>query len=618
MLEEPENNRLDQSLRDAFDDYELTPSAPVWKGIEQRLGQLPPPVLPRRRRRLVPLPLLFGLVALLAGLGGWLLPHGGPAGAPSKVASWQPVGGSAGPVRSAEGLVEGSEAPIRGSEGRVEGSEASIDGSEGLVKGSEAPIGRPERLDGRLNGPGRSSAGLVAGSKSSIKTSATPAGGATASVGRGPGRAGAPAAGSLAAASVAAGVSRPVPAGPGAAATPQPQPAAPAVVAMAAGSNEQSTPAVLRPLLALETTYAAQPKPSLTDPATATRAAVVATLRAERAELLRLQRRTDSLLLALGDVPLAAPLAAQPDTAAARPEVPKPDALGRRWSLLLTAAPEQNTVTLQGRSDDKLSALRQGHETGRSGFSAALSAEYKATPRLSVGGGLGYTQFGTEFRLTNRRTEVDVTYNTTATIDTIVGTSTYTTYSVRFTEVPVLSPHYNPSGQVLYYDTTYSVRPDTTFTTNVLSDTLRNATYVTTPVLTKREVLSTQTFRPQYRFLTLPLQLRYRITPLGSSRWWTDVALGAQLQFFLGGTQAVTSDGETYRTEKITAGNGPFRPLNLALSGSLALNYALTNRLSVSVAPSLRWQALSVYKAETGLRQQSTATGVQLGVRWAL
>jgi hypothetical protein len=68
----------------------------------------------------------------------------------------------------------------------------------------------------------------------------------------------------------------------------------------------------------------------------------------------------------------------------------------------------------------------------------------------------------------------------------------------------------------------------------------------------------------------------------------------------------------------VTAGNGPFRALNVALSGSLALNYALTNRLSVSVAPSMRWQALSVYKAETGLIQQPTATGLQLGVRFKL
>jgi hypothetical protein len=58
--------------------------------------------------------------------------------------------------------------------------------------------------------------------------------------------------------------------------------------------------------------------------------------------------------------------------------------------------------------------------------------------------------------------------------------------------------------------------------------------------------------------------------------------------------------------------------VNLALSGSLALNYALSNRLSVSVAPSMRWQALSVYKAETGLRQQPTATGLLLGIRWKL
>lgn len=380
----------------------------------------------------------------------------------------------------------------------------------------------------------------------------------------------------------------------------------------------EATPAVLRSLLALETEYAAQAKPSLTDPATASRAAVVATLRAERAELLRLQRRADSLLLALGEMPAAAPLAALPDTTQARPELPKNDLLGRRWSLLLTAAPEQNTVTLQGRPDDKFSALRQGHETGRAGFSAALAAEYKATPRLSVGAGLGYSQFGTEFRLTNRRTEVDVTYDTATQTNIQVGTSSYTTYNIRLVDVPVQTPIFNGNGQVIGYETVYTQRPDTTFTTVILNDTLRTVTRTVTPLLNKREVTSTQTFKPQYRFLTLPVQLRYRITPPGTSRWWTDVALGAQLQFFLGGTQAVTSDGENYRTEKITAGNGPFRPFNLALSGSLALNYALTNRLSVSVAPSLRWQALSVYKTETGLRQQSTATGVQLGVRWAL
>ena len=592
MVEEPENNRLDQSLRDAFDDYELTPSAPVWKGIEQRLAQLPPPVLPRRRRRLVPLPLLFGLVALLAGLGGWLLPHSGADNsriiAPSAQYSAQNA------VKNASGgngnaQINAPNAQHSASDARYSGSNAQYSGGNAQYSGSNAQYsGSNARYSGgnaRYNG--RNAQNTSATASSSVRNTGK------AVVVLAPG------------ATLATVDSPPVPT--------REQP-----LLSASAVRADSLPNTLRQLLALETTYAAQAKPSLTDPATASRAAVVATLRAERAELLRLQRRTDSLLLALGEAPTTAPLAAQPDTAQARPELPKTDLIGRRWSLLLTAAPEQNTVTLQGRPDDKLSALRQGHETGRAGFSAALAAEYKATSRLSVGGGLGYSQFGTEFRLTSRRTEVDVTYDTTTSTSLVAGTTTIPTYSVRITQVPVLTPAFNGSGQVIGYDTVYTPRQDTTFTYIVLHDTLRTTTRTVTPLLNKREVTSTQTFKPQYRFLTLPVQLRYRITPPGTSRWWTDVALGAQLQFFLGGTQAVTSDGENYRTEKITAGNGPFRPVNLALSGSLALNYALTNRLSMSVAPSLRWQALSVYKSETGLRQQSTATGVMLGVRWAL
>ena len=581
MVEESEDNRLDQSLRDTFDDYELTPSAPVWKGIEQRLAQLPPPVLPRRRRRLVPLPLLFGLVALLAGLGGWLLPHGGPAAV------------STAPLASTTKIFRPGGLPVGASEGPTGTSAGSVGGSEGPTEPAEAPVGGSARPVGASEAPTRRSKVAVGASVPAIawvKQALSVANGRPE------------------AQPVTGGAEGPASAAKAGTAT------TPVVFAAAVAA----TPAVLRPLLALETEYAAQAKPSLTDPATASRAAVVATLRAERAELFHLQRRTDSLLLALGDMPAATPLAALPDTAQARPELPKDDLLGRRWSLLLTAAPEQNAVTLQGRPDDKLSALRQGHETGRAGFSAALAAEYKATPRLSVGGGLGYAQFGTEFRLTNRRTEVDVTYDTTTHTALTIGSSVHHGYSIRLVDVPHLTPVFNGSGQLIDYDTVYTQRPDTTFTTTVLTDTLRTVTRTVTPLLNKREVTSTQTFKPQYRFLTLPLQLRYRITPPGTSRWWTDVALGAQLQFFLGGTQAVTSDGENYRTEKITAGSGPFRPVNLALSGSLALNYGLTNRLSVSVAPSLRWQALSVYKSETGLRQQSTATGVMLGVRWAL
>ncbi len=136
--------------------------------------------------------------------------------------------------------------------------------------------------------------------------------------------------------------------------------------------------------------------------------------------------------------------------------------------------------------------------------------------------------------------------------------------------------------------------------------------------------MSARVLRPTYRFLTVPLLVRYRLgraTDWTSSptaaRWWADVAVGAQLQFFLGGTQLTTLDGRTYRTERVGPRGGPFRPFNVALTGAVALNYALTPRLSGSVAPTLRWQAQSVYKPSTGLSQRPTATGVQLGLRWA-
>jgi len=345
------------------------------------------------------------------------------------------------------------------------------------------------------------------------------------------------------------------------------------------------------------------------------RTALLTNLRTERAELFRLQRRTDSLLLALGDLP-GAPLAA-PAMAAAPADTAKPRPLAHRWSLLLTATPEQNALALQGPEGDSLTALRRNHETGRTGFSTALVAEYRLTPRLSVGGGVGFSTFGTDLRITNKTTDVSVRYDTATTRSTTFFTSTNQTHSIRIVQVPQLSPVFNGSGQVIRYDTVYVPRQDTVFTTTVQRDSTHSIRQTVTPLISKKITTSTKLLQPNYRFFTVPVLMHYRLT-MGPGRWWADVAAGAQLQFFLGGTQVVTNDGENFRTETVTAGNGPFRALNVALSGSLALNYALTNRLSVSVAPSLRWQALSVYKAETGLRQQPTATGLMLGVRFKL
>ncbi|WP_310396488.1 hypothetical protein [Hymenobacter sp.] len=382
-------------------------------------------------------------------------------------------------------------------------------------------------------------------------------------------------------------------------------------------------PPALRTLVALERQTLAQlpgmAPPSPAAPPAGSRAALLASLRAERNELLHLQRRTDSTLLALGDVlPATLTFTAGPNTGEQRETSPQQLAMAsRRWSVLLTATPEQNTLGLQGPEGDSLTALRRNHETGRAGFNAALLAEYRLTPRLSVGGGVGYSTYGADLRLTTKNTEVRVTYDTTTTRTTSFLTSTNQTYSIRILQTPQLSPIFNGSGQVIRYDTVYVPRQDTVFTTTVQRDSTHAIRRTVTPLISRFETLTARRLRPDYRFFTVPVLLRYRLTP-GAGRWWTDVSAGAQLQFFLGGTQVVTEDGENFRTEKIAPGSGPFRALNVALSGSLALNYALTNRLSVSVAPSMRWQALSLYKLETGLRQQPTATGLMFGVRFGL
>jgi hypothetical protein len=334
--------------------------------------------------------------------------------------------------------------------------------------------------------------------------------------------------------------------------------------------------------------------------------------RAQRDELARLLVRTDSALVALGEMPKSATVAPSIDSA----QLPAPR---RRWSVLLAVTPEQNALTLQGRESYTLTARRRNHETGRAGLNAALTAEYQLNQRVSVGGGLGYSTYGAELRLTNKRTDVQVTYDTTTTRTSSSFTRTSRVFSVRIVQVPTLNPVFNGNGQVLRYDTVYVARQDTIFSTITTRDSTKSTQRVITPLISKREVTTYKALRPNYHFLTLPVVFRYRITPYSANaRLWADLTAGAQLQFFLGGTQAVTEDGVNYRTESIGVGAGPFRPLNLALSGNLALNYALSSRLSVSVAPSLRWQALSVYKAETGLRQQPTATGLQLGMRWRL
>jgi hypothetical protein len=69
MMQEPEDDRLDQSLRDTFSDFDLPPSSHIWGGIESQLSAIPGPP------RTVPLSLLLPAVGLVGIAVGWLLPH---------------------------------------------------------------------------------------------------------------------------------------------------------------------------------------------------------------------------------------------------------------------------------------------------------------------------------------------------------------------------------------------------------------------------------------------------------------------------------------------------------------------------------------------------------------
>ena len=560
MIPEPEENRLDQSLRGKFEEFDLPPGAPVWAGIEARLGP-PPRLRPRRRPLLVPL--LFMLTAFVAGLGGWLLPHG-----PGGLAAGRP---------KVDALIS---RPV---------TSRSVEAANANEKKASQPVAR-------VNSERRRASQPVATVNSERRRVLQPVATVNSERRR---------------------VLQPVAILPS---NGHGQNSATPDVASVSPTTTEPLPATLRPLVALERQTLEQlPSIAYLAPGSLpadSRAALLTTLRTERAELFRLQRRTDSLLLALGDLP-GVPRLARADTAQL-PKSPNQLPQASKWSLLLTATPEQNTLALQGPEGDSLTALRRNHETGRAGFSAALLAEYKLTPRLSVGGGVGYTALGADLRITNRTTDVRVRYDTVTTTTIGVFSSTHHTYSIRIVQMPQLSPVFNANGQVIRYDTVYVPRRDTVFTTTLQHDTVRTNRTTVTPNITKKETLTSKLLQPNYRFFTVPVLLRYRLATPGTSRLWTDVAVGAQLQFFLGGTQVLTDDGEHFRTERISVASSPFRALNVALSGSLALNYALTPRLSVSVAPSLRWQALSLYKPETGLRQQATATGLMFGVRFGL
>ncbi len=390
--------------------------------------------------------------------------------------------------------------------------------------------------------------------------------------------------------------------------------AAPVVAMDSAKSVKGDGAVALAPLNRAEATYVSLPA---TDTAAGTRSARRRALLDERAALAALTHRADSLLLTLGEAPVPTPDSLPPS----HPPTLTPF---NRWSVALSFAPERNFFGLRGPAADTLSTVRRIHEQGRAGYNAAALVEYRLDERLSIGAGVGVASYGAELRLTDHRTRITTRLDSSITHSATVTTVIRDAYSTQWVPDSILAPILNANQQVIGYHYLPTTRLDTVWThiENTQVDSVTKKTY--TPVITTRDEVSARILRPNYRFLTLPLLVRYRLgraqdwtSSPTAPRWWADVAVGAQLQWFLGGTQASTTDGRTYHTERVGPRGGPFRPLNVALTGAVAVNYALTPRLSASLAPTLRWQVESVYKASTGLTQRPMATGVQVGLKLA-
>lgn len=512
-MDEQDDTRLDNFLRDKLGAYRPAPADAVWNAIESRLGAptAPPPARRAWGGRVLPA-LVAGLIGVLLG---WLLPRGGTEPGAKDLSTTTTT------------------------------SVAAPGAGQVSADAPAAPTGRQELA------AARSGATLAPGRISPF--TGVPATGRGARVRN---------------QRALASQYRSRPRASGAA-----LPSHTSILALAgAPSSTGSTaiPAILWPLASAEAAVQAAPA----DSAAAARTQRQQALYAEKRALAHLQRRADSLLhlLSLGaEATALAPLPAELTTEDTTPPPPREvvvrrePRLAHRWLLALTATPERSFLTTTAPATDGPATLRRHHETGRTGLSAAGQAEYRLSERVSVGAGAGYAQLNTELRLTEQRTTVDVRYET---ITTVNGSQTTT---------------------------------------------------VTTPILAQRSTETYRVVRPTYHFLTVPVLARYRLTPATRrTRCWADVAVGAQAQLFLGGTQPVSLDGQTFQLQRVGAGEGMFRPATLAFTGALAVNYALTPRLAASAAPAVRWQTQSIYRSGAGVQQRPTSIGLQLGLHWTL
>jgi hypothetical protein len=605
-MNEQDEDRLDNFLRDKLGSYRPAPSPAVWESVERRLSEPTPPPAPESPRfnRIFSV-VIAGLLGVL--IGWWLNQSGTPARQATQSTITQQTL-TIEPTPSTNAAATPAALPTAPQGSLAPGVSYTAGTGVKLVTPKAQPLAAtPSRYE---------SAPVVYPSTAAAPVRVLPNTTVAPTANAGNGVASTSNTGSTTASSAGAG-------GGGHASHVTSLPVAATASVLSSGSIPHLALAALTDLVAQETVVQTTVGDSAADSRTQLRAALLA----EKAELVQLHHRADSLLRALEPLNTIA-LSTGTATSAAEPDatqpvirittLPKPR-FTHRWALALAFTPERTFLGLQAPAADTLMRLRRNHESGRAGLNATVMGEYRVSDRFSVGMGVGYSRYGAELRLTDRRTDFHVRYDTTTVTSITNGTSSHTIVAIREDSVAQLTPRFNASGQVAYYDTVYVYVQHADSITLTTNDQVTSVTQTIKPNVTPHDVVTYRVLRPTYHFVTLPLLVRYRLTANNRrARCWADVAVGAQVQLFRGGSQLVTTDGRTYHTERVGANEGPFRPVNVALTGQFALNYALSPRLSANLAPAVRWQMQSVYKRETGLRQQPLSTGVQLGLRWTL
>lgn len=224
-------------------------------------------------------------------------------------------------------------------------------------------------------------------------------------------------------------------------------------------------------------------------------------------------------------------------------------------------------------------------ERTEASLAQSLQVQRQVGNRWRVRAGAGQVTLHTQARYVSERIKETIKRDTFWSFDTLLHVGTRV--------VMVIGP--TPDDTTYQFFTTY----DTVVTQTI------DARAVT---VTQRDKLQ-QLLRPEYRFWTLPFSAQYLL--VNHNRWNLGLSVGGQVTFFRGGAVSVWT-GEEYRLQRVSARQGPYRPVSLSVSAGLEAQYRLTPRLSALVAPTLRWWALPPSQGRNASRSLLPAAQVGL------